>query len=406
MNTDVGGELLRLMEPWRNGWYAYMLSAAEYLFVFLATWSFSWAFFNLLRRNPTMHDVLFFILYETVIYGSYYYLVQHGREMISAVLHTFEQWGGDASGLKGLSGGDLFNRGLNIAGALGNSTTLRSYVTDFGASIMIDLVSFLILISFVLLAFAYWAVTLDSMVALSVGVIFLGFSGASLTREYTFRFFSLVIGIGVRNMLLYFVSGGIGAFSDIMLTEAYRLQAGTTALAPMTTVLAIGGGGLLCVLSAFYLPKFFASIMGGTPHMTGGDIMGLVAGAAGTALSAGFMASMAARAATGAVSASRAASAAGSSGSGGTAAISGGADAGAAGGTESGGAAASANVPPVPPAPSGSGTATAGAARNGSARNGAATGMIVQRAVNGVRNIDHDDTPPPPPPPIRPNHED
>ena len=80
---------------------------------------------------------LFAQLLVGLINGAFYALLIYGRVWIPAIVDSFEMLGQNAAGLGPLDPGDVFSRGLNLAGALLDGANTSGIFTNFGGSLAI-----------------------------------------------------------------------------------------------------------------------------------------------------------------------------------------------------------------------------------------------------------------------------
>ena len=145
---------------------------------------------------------------------------------------------------------------------------------------------------------------------MGAGFIFLGFGGSRWTAPYVERYIALAVAVGVKIMVLYLLIGG-----GIAITSGWVARANTIGalLNPLMEVFDIVGGSVIFMALCWQAPKFTASLLGGSPALSGGDIAAIGLAGAQTAfivgsLGAGAAKLMAARgAAAGAMNVSQAA---------------------------------------------------------------------------------------------------
>ena len=151
----------------------------------------------------------------------------------------------------------------------------------------------------------------ESYLVVSVGFIFLGFGGSRWTAPYTERYIGLAVSIGLKIVLL--ISAGLG-LSLGWLDEAQAIAASAR---PAMTAFDVMGGSLIFMMCCWQIPKLFAAVIGGSPALTGGDLVATGAVVGGAALAAGG----AAVAGVGALAGGSAAASAGAAGSSTTTAV-------------------------------------------------------------------------------------
>ena len=137
----------------------------------------------------------------------------------------------------------------------------------------------------------------ESYIIVSVGYIFLGFGGSRWTAPYVERYLALAVAIGVKIILLYcLISAGLGLGVG-WLTEAEGVG---TSSHPSMTAFDVTGAALIFMMLCWQIPKLFSAVLGGSPVLTGGDLIGTAAGLAfGAATAASVVGSAGAQAVAG-----------------------------------------------------------------------------------------------------------
>jgi len=178
--------------------------------------------------------------------------------------------------------------------------------------------------------------------------IFVGFGGSRWTAPYVERYIGLGVAIGVKIMLLYLL---IGSGMSLSLDWADAAKAVGTSSKPAMSAFEIMGASLIFMMLCWQIPKLFAAVLGGSPALSGGDLVA----AGGTVATGALILGSAAAAGAGAI-AGAAGAGAGAGGGGGAGVAS-----GAGGGSSMTGMSASAgtSVPPPSAASSGSGAGVA-----------------------------------------------
>ena len=126
-------------------------------------------------------------------------------------------------------------------------------------------------------------------------MIFLGFGGSRWTTPYVERYIGLGVSTGVKIMILYMLIGVGMNLSGGWLDEAVGIG---TSPNPSMTGFDVMGAALIFMMLCWQVPKLFAAVLGGSPALSGGDLVStgtaVVAGAATVAsLGAGAIAAAA-----------------------------------------------------------------------------------------------------------------
>ena len=186
--------------------------------------------------------------------------------------------------LDALSPSGIFMQGLSLAGALMDGASTSAFFTNPGTSLALAFAALLIVISYTFIAINFIVTFVESYLVVSVGFIFLGFGGSRWTAPYTERFIGLAVSIGVKVVLLYCL---IAAGFDLSLGWLNEAQGIATSARPVMTAFDVMGGALIFMMCCWQIPKLFAAVIGGSPALTGGDLIATAAVLGSAAFAAG-----------------------------------------------------------------------------------------------------------------------
>jgi type IV secretion system protein TrbL len=236
---------------------------------------FAWSAAVMLLEKTDLQAWTSALIRKLMWIGAFYALLLNGRVWIPAIIDSFTQIGQNAAGLGALSPSDIFMQGLSLAGALMDGASTSAFFTNPGTSLALAFAALLIVISYTL-------ITINFIV--SVGFIFLGFGGSRWTAPYTERYIGLAVSIGIKIVLLYCL---IAAGFDLSLGWLNEAQGISTSARPAMTAFDVMGGALIFMMCCWQIPKLFAAVIGGSPALTGGDLIATTAVVGGAAVAAG-----------------------------------------------------------------------------------------------------------------------
>jgi type IV secretion system protein TrbL len=124
----------------------------------------------------------------------------------------------------------------------------------------------------------------ESYILVAAGFVFLGFGGSRWSAPYVERYIGLAISIGVKIMLLYLLIGTGMNLSVGWLSDAENIA---NVAKPATAAFSIMGGSLIFLALCWQAPKLVAGVMGGSPALTGGDLLNTATTTAAGALAVG-----------------------------------------------------------------------------------------------------------------------
>jgi type IV secretion system protein TrbL len=348
ISSNNPSQILQQYRNFRTTWITNIWPYANTLFALLATIEFAWSAAVMALEKTDLQSWTSALIRKIMWLGAFYALLLFGRQWIPAIIDSFSQLGGAAAGINGnngLSPSDVFTQGLNIAAALMDGASSSAFFTNPGTSIAVMISAAFVVLAFIAVTIQYIVAVVESYLVVSAGVIFLGFGGSRWTTPYVERYIGLGVSTGVKIMILYMLIGVGLNLSGGWLDEAVGIG---TSPNPSMTGFDVMGAALIFMMLCWQVPKLFAAVLGGSPALSGGDLV-----STGTAVVGG--AAMVASLGAGAVAAAAGGTAA-AAGGGATSASGGGASstvASVGGASGAGGAAGGGSVPPPSSPPRG-----------------------------------------------------
>jgi type IV secretion system protein TrbL len=271
----------------RGAWINAVSGFARDLFGLLAMIEFAWSAAVLLLERSDFQSWTAGVIQKLMWIGAFYTLLIFGPTWIPAIVDSFITVGQRAAGTGALAPGDVYTRGLAIAGTLLQGSSNAGFFTNFGSALALVLASFLVFGAFLLITIQFVVALVESYIVVSAGFIFLGFGGSRWTAPYVERYIGLAVSVGVKILVLYLLVGSGMALSDGWLNAALNVP-GTTS--PSMSALDIVGAALIFMAVCWQAPKLISSVIGGSPALTGGDLISTVTTLAGAAYFAGSVA--------------------------------------------------------------------------------------------------------------------
>lgn len=283
-NTTVPSRIIEQFRDERIQWTTNVFVYANALFGILAVIEFAWSAAVMLLEKSDLQSWTSALIRKLMWIGAFYTLLLNGRIWIPAIIDSFTQLGQNAAGVGALSPSGIFMQGLSMAGALLGGATTSAFFTNPGTSFALAFAALLIVVSYTIIAVNFIVTLVESYLVVSVGFIFLGFGGSRWTAPYTERYIGLAVSIGIKIVLLYcLISAGLG-LSVGWVSEAEGIS---TAARPAMTAFDVMGGAMIFMMCCWQIPKLFAAVIGGSPALTGGDLVATAAVVGGAALAVG-----------------------------------------------------------------------------------------------------------------------
>lgn len=282
---DVSNLIVDSFKVIGPAWTAAVWPAARALFWILAGIELAMTAAFLWLERHDLQDWLAAFIRSVLVIGFFWTLLVNGSSWMHSIVTSFQAIGQTATGAK-LSPEDMLNRGLNISMALLEAGSVKAFLANPSASLALLVAALFTYISFVLIATGYVMLLVEAYAALAAGIIFLGFGGSRWTRPYVERYGALAIAIGLKIMLFYYlVFVGMG-LSGQWLALAKTL--GTVA-APYGAAMKVMGASMMFLVLVWQIPKFFATLLGGSPGITTGDVIGTAAAVGGALTAATYL---------------------------------------------------------------------------------------------------------------------
>ncbi|MBH2926991.1 P-type conjugative transfer protein TrbL [Serratia ureilytica] len=348
--------LLRMLYDAASEWSPRLQGYALTLLASLALIQLVWTFMPLVMKQADFGEIVGELIRFFMAIGFFYAIIEHSVPWATAVVDSFREAAGTASGLgRALQPGDMF------AVAVDFSRTIVEGISVFspGKAILIALVGCLVLLCFAFIAAFMFVTLVESYVIINASVLFFGFGGSQWTRDFAIAPLRFVIAVGAKLFVLTLIVG-------IIVTSAKSWLAAYTN--DEASLMTLAGLALVCAYLTKTIPELIGGMISGT-SMGGGSAIGGMA-AAGAAGSAAAIATIA----TAGAAAPAAAGALGAAGSGSAA----GAGAAGAGGLGGGGLATAINSSFA------GGSAPAAAASGGGAASGLGASTGGQAAAKGA----------------------
>ena len=295
----------------RTNWFTAVWPFANTLFGLLATIEFAWSAAVMLLEKSDMQSWTSALVRKMMWLGASYALLIYGRQWIPAITDSFELIGQTAAGTGPMAPSDVFTRGIDIAGGLMATSSTAAFFTNLGTSLAMIFTGIVTALAFIAITVQFVVAMVESYIIVAAGFIFVGFGGSRWTAPYVERYIGLSVATGVKIMLLYLLIGTGMNLSVDWMTDAQNIASNAS---PAMSALEIMGASIIFMMLCWQIPKLFAAVLGGSPALSGGDLVSSGAFVAGGAIAVGSLGLSALGAATGGASLLSGGGAAGSGG--------------------------------------------------------------------------------------------
>jgi type IV secretion system protein TrbL len=271
---DPPSQILNIYRAQRTNWFTNVYPAANTLFALLALIDFFWSAAVMVLEKQDFHSWVSTLVRKMMTIGAFYALLIYGRFWIPAIVDSFETLGQNAASSGPLDPGDIFTRGLNLAGALIDGATSAGLFSNFGGSLALVFAAAMCLLAFCAVTIQFVVAIVESYILVAAGFIFLGFGGSRWSSPYVERYIGLAVSIGVKIMLLYLLIGSGLSLSTQWLVDAENIS---TSVSPATDAFSIMGASLIFTALCWQAPRLVGGVLGGSPSLSGGDVASTLA---------------------------------------------------------------------------------------------------------------------------------
>ncbi|MFM2083191.1 MAG: hypothetical protein RLY95_9 [Pseudomonadota bacterium] len=295
----AGGVLDSLADTYKGattGWMGQAQGFAKNIFFALASLDISWwAIKNVLKKNDIADFLTGFTLKIVSIFF-FYGIVVNAPTWMPMITGSFAQIGQSVGGAgSALTPSGIMGLGVSVAdGYKSTWDAAPGGLLHAGSNLILGMsllaASIFTIIGYGLIALQLLATLIEMYLVGGIGLVMLGFTGASFTSSFGEKYIGYMVSVGIKLMLIYAIAG-IG-YSLSTTTTAIIASLGTTA--GFTDYIAISISGLLYGVIGIMVPSFAASLMNGSPSMSLGAVAGgaaaVGAGMAGAIMAGGGVA--------------------------------------------------------------------------------------------------------------------
>ena len=275
-------------------WATTLLAYANRLFMLLATIELAWSFAVWVLEKNELQSFVAAVTKKIMWIGIFYALLLYGPVWVPAIIDSFSQAGATAGGATGLSPSEVFTTGLDNAATMLAGIQKLSLLDDAAVIMLCGLSAIVIVLAFAVIAGQLLVALVESYIAISAGLLFLGFGGSRWTTDFVQKYIGYAVATGVKLFMLYLIIG-IGN-TQAATWKAMLATIGTPGVAVFNIVLTVMGGAVMLAYLAFQIPAMAAAMLAGSPTLTAGaaaataatlgaGIVGMGAGGTAAALS-------------------------------------------------------------------------------------------------------------------------
>jgi type IV secretion system protein TrbL len=195
---------------------------------------------------------------KSLALGFLYAMIVNAPIWFSAIIHGFQQIGGQAAGIPDLSPSTVFNNGLAMFQTIYRGFGSLGWFHVTIAALIALVAGLIMFLSFALIAGQMLLALSEAYIGVGGGVLILGFSGSRWTIKFAEGFLGWIAGVGIKIFFLYLLVG-VG----ITITAGWNAALTGWTIADPSLPLTIAGGALIFMLLAWKIPDTAAALVGG-----------------------------------------------------------------------------------------------------------------------------------------------
>lgn len=267
-DTGILDNIAQTYKTAATGWTGALLGYANRLFMLLATIELAWSFAVWALDKNEFQSFISAVAKKIMWIGIFYALLLNGPVWIPLIIDSFVGAGSAAGGSGGLSPSEVFTTGLDNAATMLEGIKNMSLWDDFASIVIAGLSAIVIVLAFAVIAGQLLVALVESYIAISAGLLFLGFGGSRWTTDFVQKFIGYAVATGVKLFMLYLIIG-IGN-TQAQTWKAMLATIGTPGVPVFNIILTVLGGSVLLMFMAIQIPAMAASMLAGSPTLTAG----------------------------------------------------------------------------------------------------------------------------------------
>lgn len=255
-------------------WASVISQRASWIFWTLTAISMIWTFGFMALKKSDIGEFFAEFLRFTMFTGFFFWLLQNGPAMATAIINSMKQIGASAGGAA-LTPSGIVDVGFDVFFKVLNQSSVWSPVDSMAGLLMgavILVVLALVSVNMVILLVTGWFLSY-------AGIIFLGFGGSKWTSEMAINYYKTVLGVGIQ-LLAMSLLVGIGQ------TFINEFDAGMGAGIKLQDLAVMLVASVVLLALVNKVPAQLAGMVGGGSAVGGGMGAGSALAAAGIAAAA------------------------------------------------------------------------------------------------------------------------
>lgn len=265
--VDVGTFPQQYMNAAMNMWPV-VEPFARSLFWVLASIQLAWAAIMLTLEKSDLQGWAVGLIRQIFFIGLGAAILLNAKNWMWALFNSFLRLGTSVSS-EALQPGDIFGIGVQMAWTISN----KEVGFDIPLGLAYLLCAGVIVLAFTLISVSLLLALIEGAIAVVLGQILLGFAGSKWTIGYTEKYIGMIVNVGMKVFVTYFMAG-------IAITITKNWLAIADSAKEISKIYELVGGAIILCVVVWAVPRFVSLVIGGAPSLGFSDAAGAVAGMA------------------------------------------------------------------------------------------------------------------------------
>ncbi len=248
--ADVAGDFTEEFRLAASGWTDTLRPLAQRTFALLAGIEFAVSAAAWGLRRGSADDVLGQLFLKVALVSFLFMCLTFFDEWIPAIVNSFVRAGQEAAGVTELNPTGVLELGLELYASMVEGSMDLGMLLSPAESFAVVWSGLGVMMAFAVVAAQLVVLLIESYIAVTAGVFFLGFASFRGTASFADRYLVWAFGVGVRLFLVYLVVGiGVGV------TEQWAAMLQGMGEFDYFTAFRIVGGSLVFAIVAVVIPN-------------------------------------------------------------------------------------------------------------------------------------------------------
>lgn len=261
-------------------WKPIALGIARNLFVLLATIQISWSAIEWMLKKDDPVDLFIDFVRKLITIGFFFMIINNYDVFVKPISEGFLQAGDLMIGTKvRLSPSNIFARGATLSSYILTTSKHGGVLLDFAGALFSTVVAIVVLLCFILIAIKVALITIGGKIILTAGIIMLGFSGSKWTIDFTRKYLTAAVTIGIQLLFITLIVG----LGESLSQQWKEIIANAPPDKWIEAYISVLGAALLFMMIAWLLPDMGAQMLTGVfsmnfsqmPVIAGGAVAGV-----------------------------------------------------------------------------------------------------------------------------------